>query len=134
MYLEEVLGIEGFLRPVNSSALQAQRETVVALSDVPLVNGSFELLKKMLASIQIHDFVAVDCARDDAEKLNDVTATSVVYLGESARAWPHADFVDVPSVQLPSLKDLTDTSDPARLQSLKKDTWAKLQLFAKEIS
>jgi hypothetical protein len=142
MYLEDVLGIEGYVRPVQSAVqttTHAVRTAVVALSEVPLINGRLELLKKMLASIQIHEFIALDCTQDDSAKLTGVEPSAVLYLGENAQQlienWAQHESLSQVTKQttLPSLEELTDTSDASRLQVTKKQAWALLQSFQKEL-
>lgn len=146
MYLEDVLGIEGYIRPATVAADLSHgdgevslRKAVVALSDVPLINGRPELLKKMMASIQIHDFIAIDCTRDESHKLEGIEPTAIVLLGQNIpqliESWPQSEWLLQKSKQttLPSLEDLTDTTDAARLQRTKKQAWALLQSFQKEL-
>ncbi len=140
MYLEDVLGIEGYIRPAaraTAASTSVTGNVVVALSDVPLINGRQELLKKMRASIHVHNFIALDCTRDEHQKLANVQPSAVVYLGENAQQlvslWPQVEKLAVTTAILPSLEELTDTSDMTKLQTVKKVAWAQLQSLQRQI-
>src|SRR5262249_23501014 len=132
-YLKDVLGIENVVCPTecyraSGGSFKDVRRQLVAISDDKLSNAESELLKKMLAAAQIHDYGHEIFGDDLGDRLLASGSYFLLYFG--VKSLP-----ELPGVKVFALEPLKNylTGSGDELKKRKSLAWELLKKMKHEI-
>jgi hypothetical protein len=143
-YLREVLGLQSIMVPAgledefpgHFDVYGEFNLPIAVISFKPLNQNERELAQKMLKAIGQDQLLSIefksDARKEDWDEFESAYQGKALWLcGERPQ---YLLEVKLPSIELPSLSELLDQSNPDELMKLKRSVWAKLKTFHAEVT
>lgn len=144
-YLSEVLGVQAIVCPESAEVFETKKiahKKALVIASKDLNSHQNELLKKMLAAIQLHSFQLIKVSgADEISSLRDwaLKANSLIVLNDETTNQflkeIKSSALDLPQAHLFGFFEMADTSSQSQyISQLKKAAWAELQKLKSAMS